>query len=520
MAIVAAQGVWQVIADRAVATPDLVLGVDDRGRSLTCRAFADGAERLAAGLVAHGIGPGSKVSWQLPTNFESMMLSAALARLGAVQNPIIPIYREREVGFCVRQTEADLVIVPHELRGFDFEAMVRPIAASVPGCEVLVFAGEPGAGGEPDGDPAVLPPLPVVPLPPADARWIYYTSGTTSDPKGAMHTDASVIASAMNMVRALELSEADNWPLVFPFTHVGGIGLLLASLIAGPKLVVSDTFDPAVTPLFLAEHDITIAGSGAYFFMSYLAAQAEGPDQPLFPNLRCATGGGSVTPVGLHHRVKQELGGRGIMSSYGLTEIPIVTFANYGDPDDKLDTTEGRAVPGYDFKVIDASGAEAPAGIEGELLVRGPSQCLGYLDSSLDAAAFDDDGYFRTGDLGIIDREGYISITGRAKDVIIRNGENISARAVEDLLFTHPKIREVAAIGLPDERTGERCCAVVALADQATAIDLDEIRTYLRGKGLMMQMVPEQVEFLPSLPRNPAGKILKKDLRAQFAPAS
>jgi len=509
--------VWQVTADRAAATPALLLAVDDHGRTMTFAEFRDRCERTAAGLASMGVTAGTRVSWQLPTNFESMVLCVALARLEAVQNPIIPIYREREVGFCLRQTEAEMMIVPGEFRGFDFTAMANELAADMPDCTVVTLA----PGELPDGDPANLPTVPVIAAEQGDypARWIYYTSGTTSDPKGAIHTDFTVMTEAQTMVDALSLSEDDNWPLVFPFTHIGGIGLLLASLIAGPKLLVTDTFNPTETTAFLSANDMTVGGSGAYFFMGYLAEQARQPDTPLFPNLRATTGGGSAKPKGLHARVKNELGGGGISSSYGLTEIPIVTFAMPGDDEWSLDTTEGRAVPGYDFKFVDLDENPVPDGTEGQILVRGPSRCLGYLDERLNAAAFDDEGYFRTGDLGVRNPEGYIAITGRVKDVIIRNGENISAKAVEDLLFSHPLVAEVAAIGLPDERTGERCCAVVSLKDADQSLTVEDVRAFLIDKGLMRQMIPEQVETVQVLPRNPAGKVLKKDLRARFSSA-
>ena len=518
MATIEAVTVWQLTDARANATPDAVIAVDDNGREMTCAEFRDRSEVMAAGLLNAGVTAGSRVSWQLPTSFESVILCAALSRLGARQNPIIPIYREREVGFCLNQTEAELFIVPEAFRGFGFADMARTLAAEIAGCDVLVV----GPDAWPRGDPGDLPGVAALPEDAGTsgthypANWVYYTSGTTSDPKGALHTDFTLITEAQTMVDALTLTDADNWPLVFPFTHIGGIGLVLASLITGAKLLVSDTFDPVATPAFLSAKDMTVGGSGAYFFMSYLAAQAQQPDTPLFPNLRTTTGGGSVTPPGLHARVRDELGGMGIQTSYGLTEIPICTYGRPDDPEDMLDSTEGRAVAGYDFKVVDADENPVPDGIEGQLLVRGPSRCVGYLDRSLDARAFDNDGYFRTGDLGVRTPEGFISITGRVKDVIIRNGENISAKAVEDLLFAHPLVREVAAIGVPDPKTGERCCAVLALNDRDVSLSIEDVREFLIDKGLMRQMIPEQLEFVDMLPRNPAGKVLKKDLRTQF----
>src|SRR5438270_10278503 len=217
--------------------------------------------------------------------------------------------------------------------------------------------------------------------------------------------------------------------------------------------------------------------------------------------------------------MKKEGGGVGIVSGYGLTEAPILTMAAVDDADDKLANTEGRPSPGVELKVVTLDGKVAGPGEEGELRAKGPQVCLGYLDSSLDAEAFDEDGFFRTGDLGYQDPEGYVVITGRLKDVIIRKGENISAKEVEDLLYTHEKVADVAVIGLPDPSLGERCCAVVALQDAGSSLEFQEMVDFLRGKGLMMQKIPEQLEIVATIPRNPSGKIVKHVLRDQYSKA-
>ncbi len=207
----------------------------------------------------------------------------------------------------------------------------------------------------------------------------------------------------------------------------------------------------------------------------------------------------------------------GIVSGYGLTEAPIVVMATTLDPDQKLADTEGRPTPGVDLIVVGLDGRRAGPGEEGEIRLKGPQVIRGYLDPSLDADAFDGDGYFRTGDLGVVDAEGYVTITGRLKDVIIRHGENISAKEVEDLLYSHPAVADVAVIGLPDPKTGERACAVVALIE-GHALPFDEMAAYLKEQGLRTQAIPEQLEVVDVVPRNPAGKILKHNLRERFAP--
>ncbi|MGZ4691862.1 MAG: AMP-binding protein [Acidimicrobiia bacterium] len=511
---------WDLVEQRAAATPGAPFGVDENDRSLTFLEYRDACNRAAAGLADLGVGEGTNVSWQLPTWLESMVLVGALARLGAVQNPMLPIYREREVGFITNQTGANLLIVPSVWRGFDYEGMARSIAAGTLGLEVLVCD-----KNLPEGDPSTLgPPAPggSEPFKPGVAtdgpwRWVFYTSGTTADPKGARHTDKTVGASAYTMDLVLEMSAEDRNAMVFPFTHIGGIGWLFASLMGGYVHVLVESFVPDTTIPVLERNHVTIAGAGTAFHLAYLTAQRAEPGRRLFPDARAFVGGGAAKPPALHFEVKDELGGVGIVSGYGLTEVPILAMASIHDPDRKLADTEGRAAPGVDIKVVKLDGTLAGPGEEGEIRAKGPNQTLGYVDASLDAEAFDEEGYFRTGDLGNLDADGYIAITGRLKDVIIRKGENISAKEVEDLLFTSPQVADAAVIGLPDPRSGERACALVVPADPEHPPTLAELFEFLKGEGLMVQKIPEQLEILDVLPRNPTGKVLKHELRKQYA---
>lgn len=508
-----ARSLWELVERRAGDTPDARLAIDEDGRTLTYGEYRAAAERAAAGLAELGVGEGVPVSWQLPTWNESLVLVGALARLGAVQNPILPIYRQREVGFVTQQTKAQLLIVPSTWKGFDYEAMAREIAAGQPGLEVLVVDRE-----LPDDDPARLPAPAAAADGAADApvRWAFYTSGTTADPKGARHTDRTIMASAYGMARAFELDARDRSALVFPFTHIGGIGWLFASLMSGCQAIVIEAFDPKTTIPVLQREAVTLAGAGTPFHMAYLAAQRQQPGMRLFPEVRAFPGGGAPKPPQLHYDVKRELGGAGIVSGYGLTECPILAMNTVHDPDDKLANTEGGPTPGVEVKLVKLDGAVARHGEEGEIRVKGPMVFRGYLDSSLDGDAFDVDGWFRTGDLGTQDREGFLTITGRLKDVIIRKGENISAKEVEDLLFTHPGIADVAVVGLPDPEAGERACAIVVPKDADAPPTLADIFDFCTDAGLMTQKVPEQLEIVDVLPRNPTGKVLKHELRKQY----
>ena len=501
---------WELVLARAAETPDKRMVVDERGNSMTFAEYRDAAERAAAGLAAIGVGEGTVVSWQLPSWPESMVLVAALARLGAIQNPILPIYREREVGFIARQAGTRLLIVPPTFRGFDFEAMARGIAADAPGLEVLV-----ADRVLPEADPSGLQPF-VSPPGEPPVRWLFYTSGTTADPKGAQHTDRTIDAAAKGMSERLALVAEDRHGLVFPFTHIGGIIWLFSALRVGLTNIVDEAFNPETTIPLLQREGATLAGAGTFFHLAYLKAQRDNPSSKLFPNVRAFPGGGAPKPPQLHYDIRKELGGAGIISGWGLTEAPILTMASTVDDDEQLANTEGFAMPGVSLRVVTLDGKVGGIDEEGELRAKAPQTMKGYLDSSLDADAFDDEGWFRTGDLGRIDADGMVTITGRLKDIIIRKGENISAKEVEDLLFTHPLVADVAVIGLPDPSSGERACAVVALKDAGSPLSMDEMATFLRSKNLRVQAIPEQLEIVDALPRNPAGKVMKQDLKKRY----
>ena len=410
----------------------------------------------------------------------------------------------------MRPAKSRLVFVPSTVRGFDFAEMARGISDGVEGLAVKV-----SDRVLPDADPLALDEPPD-PAGEPQVRWLFYTSGTTADPKGAQHTDATIAAAARGMAERLGLTAEDRHSLVFPFTHIGGIIWLFSALMSGTTQIVDEAFTPETTIPLLQKEGVTLAGSGTYFHLAYLQAQRANAGMPLFPNVRCCPGGGAPKPPQLHYDVKKELGGVGIVSGYGLTESPILTMAKFDDPDEALANTEGSAMPGVELRVVTLEGKVGGIGEEGEIRAKAPQMMKGYLDSSLDADAFDDEGWFRTGDLGRVDAEGNVTITGRLKDIIIRKGENISAKEVEDLLFTHPKVADAAVIGVPDPSSGERAIAVVALKAPGEPLALDEMGAFLKEKGLRVQAIPEQIEIVDALPRNPSGKVLKQDLRKQY----
>ena len=507
-------GLWELVEARADATPDTVLGVDESGRRLDAAGLRDAAERAAAGLHALGVAAGTPVSWMLPTWLESMVLVTALARLGAVQNPMLPILGTREMRFITEQTAARLLVVPGTWRGRDYTADARGLVADQPELQVLTVDRD-----LPDGDPADLPPPPrATTLDDAPVRWVFYTSGTTADPKGARHTDHTVKAAAVGMLEALEVQPSDRTAFVFPLTHIGGIVQVYTVLITASQLLFVEAFDPPRTIPWLREHEVTLAGAGTAFHLAYLAAQREQPGRPIFPAVRAFPGGAAPKPPQLHYELKAEAGGIGIVSGWGLTEAPILTMNTVHGSDEQLADTEGPAVRDVELRTVGPDGAPTPPGVEGELRAKGPQICRGHVDATLDADAFDADGWFRTGDLGVVRPDGHVVITGRLKDVIIRKGETISAKEIEDLLFTHPAIADVAVVGLPDPAAGERACAVLVVAEGANPPTGEELFAFLTAEGLSTRKVPERLEVVDALPRNASGKVLKHELRARFAP--
>jgi acyl-CoA synthetase (AMP-forming)/AMP-acid ligase II len=509
---------WDLVERRATASPDAVMLLDDGGQQLTFEGFRRRAEEVAAGLASLGAGAGTAVAWQLPTAVESVVVIAALARLGAVQVPIIPLLRRREVSFITRQAGVRLYLGPKRWRTFDYTELAEEVGAEN-GFDPVLLDHDGGRFVLPTGDPGRLPPAPGVEAGGnGPVRWIYYTSGTTADPKGVKHTDASVLAASNGQCLVLGVQSDDVLVVPIPMAHIGGLMLLGTLLRSGCRALMVDAFDPVATPAVAARHGATALWAAGPMYRAYLDAQYAS-EAPLYPELRVCCNGGSAVPVELHLEVKKALGGIGISSSWGLTECPADTFPLLSATDHQLAATVGPPVPGVELRVVGADGPCA-TGEEGELRLRGPQLFSGYVDSSLDVDAFDEDGFLRTGDLGTVDADGYVRITGRIKDIIIRNAENISAREVEEVLILHPKIADATVLGIPDPRTGERCCALVQLARDATSLTLPEVLAHCKEVGLATHKIPERLEVLPVIPRNDLGKVQKHVLRQQILAGS
>ena len=509
---------WELVVQATKEEPDAPVVSDDHGRSLTRTQLRDAAEATSAALSGWGVRADTVVSWQLPTTIEAAVLLVALTRIGAVQNPLIPILREREVSFITQQVGTELLIVPEEWRGFPHGEMARELATSGEFEVMEIDLHELGTRGPrkelslPTADPNSSGRFPA---PSNDGpRWIYYSSGTTADPKGARHTDTSIMSSSNALLELMGFGEGDVYPIPWPITHIGGASVLASSIRGGVHLVLFDAFNPTETPRRMALYEPTALGTAVPFFRAYLDAARAKTGAALFPALRFGTFGGAPVPTEIHHEMRAMFGVP-LIGSWGLTEFPNATSAAPGDSVDILTTSVGRPASGVSVRAVDTQGDVCAAGNEGELLLRGPQCFSGYVDPTLDDASFDADGWFHSGDLGTIDAAGNVRITGRLKDIVIRNAENISVVEVEEMLYRHAAVADAAVLGLPDEHTGERVVAVVVL-QEGLQVDLDDIREHCRLEGLAVQKCPEQLEIVDALPRNAMGKVLKQDLRARL----
>ncbi len=508
-AIVEAETLWALLEARAERTPDRLMYVEPGGRRLSFAEFKATCERVAAGLQALGVDDQTPFSWQLPTQIDTVVLSMALSRLGAIQNPIIALYREREVGSLLDQTRAGWFAVLGEWRGFSYAEMAAALSSRSAHPFSILRVDE----GLPEGDPSTLPPPP---SDPGVTRWLYSTSGTTSAPKVVQHTDETLIAGGIGIADSISPREDDVGSIVFPYAHIGGPDYLVMQLRYGMPALLLDTFSIPDSLETLRRNQVTITGGSTAHYLLLLEEQRKTPKDPILPLLQVLTGGGAPLAGDTYYHVLEEVGGM-ICHGYGMTESPMISNGKRTDTDEQRAETEGAPIPAIEILVVDADERAVPRGVDGDVLVRGPMVAKGYLDPVATRLAFRDDGYFRTGDRGHLREDGQMVLTGRSKDMIIRKGENIGPGEIEELLMTHPKVAAVAVIGLPDAERGERVCAVVETPSGEEPLSFPELQQLCRTAQLMPQKIPEQLEHVEALPRNPTMKILKRELVAQFS---
>ncbi|WP_265921195.1 cyclohexanecarboxylate-CoA ligase [Cupriavidus nantongensis] len=483
----------------------------------TWRELARMADRVALGLSRLGIVAGDVVSCQLPNGWHLSVLYLACARLGAVLNPVMPIFRERELSFMLAHAQSKVVIVPKAFRGFDHAQMLRGLRDVLPALRhVVVVDGDgddsfeallSGPSWEDDADAAAI--LLRSRPGPDDVTQLIYTSGTTGEPKGVMHTANTLFSNIVAYAGRLHLGDDDVVLMASPMAHQTGFmyGLMMP-VVLGAHAVLLDIWDPARAAALIRDEGVTFT-MGSTPFLTDLARVVAESGVPV-PSLRIFLCAGAPIPGTLVEQARQALGAK-IVSAWGMTENGAVTTTLPEDSDERASTTDGRPLPGVAIRVVDGTDADVPAGETGRLLVRACSNFGGYLKRP-HLNGTDADGWFDTGDLARLDADGYLRIAGRSKDVIIRGGENIPVLEVETLLYRHPAVAQVAIVAYPDARLGERACAfVVPRAGQS--IDLAGMVDWLRQQKMALQYIPERLVVRDALPATPAGKIQKFRLR-------
>ncbi|MEV7389048.1 AMP-binding protein [Streptomyces sp. NPDC091215] len=450
------------------------------------------ARRLAAGLRARGVGPGDVVAMQLPNWMEAAAVFWASAFLGAVVVPVVHFYGPKEVGYILRATRPKAFFAAER---FGRSAFLPELCADVPVVGVVgrdfdaLLADEPLAG--------VLPAAPDAPT------LIAFTSGTTRDPKGVIHSHRTLGCETRQLAASYPPDRGRQFT-VAPVGHfIGMINAFLIPVLDGTPVNLGDTWNPARALALMRTEGLTVGGGATYYMTSLLDHPDCTPEH--IAHLKYAGLGGASVASAVTTRLESL--GIGVFRAYGSTEHPSVTCTPYDGPAAKRLHTDGLPLPGVELRLAE----------DGEILTRGPDLCLGYTDPGLTAAAFDEDGWYRTGDIGVLDADGYLTITDRKADVIIRGGENISALEVEEVLLGLPGVAEAAVVAVPDPRLGERAAAVLRMRPGWSAPVLAEVRVVFQRSGLARQKWPEEIRTVDDFPRTPSGKVKKFELRRNIA---
>jgi cyclohexanecarboxylate-CoA ligase len=502
--------------------------VTDGTVSLTYREVHEASLRLAAGLRARGVRAADRVAVQLPNWSEFVPVAAALARLGAVMVPIMPVYRRDEVGHVLDDARVCAAVTPSVFRGFDYLGMYRDLQADRPTLHSLVVVRGDDAVGTAEASVTTLAAAtadvdPVIeneigsPVGPDDPFVIVYTSGTTARPKGCVHTFNTYLSGARALGKAFAYRESDVQFGPSPITHTTGlVTSVMLPMLHGAATHVMPDWEPRRGLAEIAEYRCSVSVTATTFIQMLL--DAYDPDRDDASSLRVWVSAGAPIPRSVIERARTLLPRAKILSLYGRSENLATTTCTVDDDPERALTSDGAALPYASVKIVDEQGSEVPSGTEGDIGYRGPSHMLGYLGRPDETAElFTPDGYSRSGDLGVMDANGFVRVTGRTKDIVIRGGMNISVREIEDLLAAHPAVRAAAVVGMPDKRLGERVCCYLVPTDRADAPSLDTLKAYLQDKGIAVQKTPERLELLDEMPTTATGKIQKHLLRQDIA---
>ena len=472
------------------------------------------ARRVAVGMQQRGIGAGDAVAFQLPNWMEAAATFWAVAYIGAVVVPIVHFYGPKEVGYILRKTRVKALITADRFGHQDFLANFETLRGDLPDLEWVAVVGEPGDHLPFEALVADVPLDAPVKTDPRLPALVAYTSGTTSNPKGVVHSHRTINAE-IQQLSAMQAGR-DTPPMIVGAPVGHGIGMLAALLIPvfrRAPIHLIDVWDPGRVLKAMLERNLS-AGQGSTYFLTSLLDHPD-YDAARHPPLMPFVGlGGSAVPAAVAERCAPL--GIETARSYGSTEHPSITGSTPDTPREKRATTDGRPLPGVEMRLVDDDGKDVEPGVPGEIWSKGPDCFVGYTDAGETAAAFSADGWFMTGDIGVLDDDGFLTITDRKKDIIIRGGENVSAAEVEELLMRMDGVTEIAVVAAPDNRLGEVACAFFRMQPGHSAPSLAEMREYLGGQGMAKQKWPEHIREVEEFPRTPSGKVQKFVLRAQL----
>nr|WP_245406191.1 MULTISPECIES: AMP-binding protein [unclassified Peribacillus] len=519
------QDVWpnrtilDYLNDAIVKHPDK-MAIIDKKSSYTYKQLGKLVDRIALGLLHIGLGKGDVVSFQLPNWNEFIILHYAVTRIGAISNPLIPIYRDREIGYMVGMAESKMIVVPDYFRGFYYPDMIERLSHQWPSMKHIYVIGDNAPNGmklfsslfeEPWEDRMDSSILDEITLDPNDVTEIIFTSGTTGSPKGVMHTHNTLCTSTDYWIDRLHLTSDDVLFMASTFAHQTGFGygVRLPTHIGGTG-VYQDIWNPREFIEWVEKEKITFTAGATPFLQD--TVQMEGIERFDLNSLRVFVALGAPIPRHLVKEAVKKVPFK-ILSGWGQTEDGLVTLTRLDDPEEKLTNTDGIPFPGMELKIVDFEGEICAPNIEGSLLVRGPALFVGYFKRIDDTLAEYSDGWFITGDRAFIDEDGYIRISGRNKDIIIRGGENIPVAYVENVLYEHPDISSAQVIAVPDSRLQEKACACISMKTGKSPITMDSLQEFLSEKGLAKQYWPEFLEIMDDFPRTASGKIQKFRLR-------
>jgi acyl-CoA synthetase (AMP-forming)/AMP-acid ligase II len=515
-------GLPHTVRAHAKATPHKKLTIDRLG-AVTYAELEERVARAAAGLARLGVAEGDAVLVQLPNWHEALVMHLAVESLGAATVPVPAIYRARDVRHIANLTEAKVAVIP-SFGSFDFLAMYRELLPEIPTLESLVLVCGDGAVSAAEsalsyaslleGQRFELKQLEAAACDPDRATQVGFTSGSTGLPKGAVHTSNTLCAEHRAWFAAFRLTSRDVILVLATVGHQIGFTMMRAAALAGATIVFLEKWEPDAAMDLIEREGVTFTFTTPAFLYDVLASSKLKGTR--LPSLETWVLAGQVVTSTLRAEATAKLPHVRFAPLFGMTEMGCVVMCDAEAPDAKLPAT-GRAQLGVEIDVIGPDGQSVDVGSEGELVVRGPSLLLGYhKQPDATAASYTKDGYFKTGDRVRRDADGFVSITGRIKDLIKRGGESVSPEEVEDTVARHPKVLEASVVGAPDERLGERVCVFVVPRPGETALTLAELVGFLGGTGLTKQKWPERLEIVSDLPRTSIGKVDKASLRGRL----